>query len=100
MTYPRALALGVSVAVVLVAALLSWVALGGVQAQETTASSSQPKATPSPPPPRPSPSPPPRPFPSPPPAPPAPPPLMKAGGPEDGPVPRMRNGECLQSSLI
>lgn len=49
----------------------------------------QPSPRPPPPPPRPQPSPP---QPSPPPPPPAPP--LKAGGPQDGPVPAMPNGGC------
>jgi phage tail tape-measure protein len=94
MTYWRALALGVLIAVLLAAALLSCVSSDNVQAQadksggsttkDTTIDSSpKPKTTP----PRPSPSPPPRPTL-------ATPPLFKAGGPEDGPVPIMPSDGC------
>ena len=90
MTYPRALAIGLLVAAITVAASL-WVAsLAGVQAQETTGISSPSQKT-SPPPQKTSPPPqePPQPQPT-----PAPAPQFKAGGSEAGPVPLMPSGGC------
>ena len=95
MTYPRALAIGLLVAAVTVAASL-WVAsLAGVQAQEPTGISSQQKEQqqkeqqqreqqqqkeqPPQPPPQPTPTPAPQ---------------FKAGGSEAGPVPLMPSGGC------
>jgi len=90
MKYARALAIGLLVAAVTVAASL-WVAsLAGVQAQETTGKSSpfeksfpppqqQQPQPPAPPPPQPTL---------------APAPAFKAGGSEAGPVPLMPSGGC------
>ena len=60
---------------------------GGGPAPERTTPQPSPGPGPSP-----SPTPPPRPQPAP--QPPPTPPLMKAGGPEDGPAPKMPSGEC------